>query len=781
MERRTVNVFAICLIWIVVASALTTGIVVADTVSGGTTSVSNTGSAPAIHIADAVIDDSAGNSDIEIAFDATGEISQSDLEITVSYPTGYETFTPNTVSGTVTLTVPQDALGGGTHRFKASLRNASIGQYGRTNATSTAIVEVQSSVAVTGYSVANQNVYTGEEISVTATVENTGGTTDDITVALYDADRNTTKDQQYLSLGAGNTQQVSLKTSYSWAETHNLTINGESKTPVTVEDRVSVTDVSVSDDVIEKGQSVQYDVTLKNPTSVSSSYTLGYDIGGGYQSKPVSVSAESTKTVSLPQKSYTEPGEHYHYVAGESKTLFVLNDSTGTADLQIENLRPATGVVGKQTGFPVNVTNHGDASGVRNVTLEVGGNIVDWQKVYVEPGQSKYAFLQTTFDSTGSYTATIDGTKTVDVTIREQVVTSKSLKYVSGTQPGTMPTLQTSYSAGMVNVQLLDPNRGMDLSNLGVDQTTVFEVNLTVSSYTPRVLISSGQDMDWEVTNVSDEKKKISIRVKPAQFQYMQNAPRIENWNNLENDQADFSMDAALMMGISNANQTGILGEKPDDLKGLTIATDAQSFGPPRYYPGQNNQEPRLEIKLAGPHLTKAGQVNQGYYQAFLPDSLLNTWGVSDPSELTAAYSESENAQFTVTEVADGMNLQIDLHYSSGTVSISKKADSSSNPGDGVGYSPPPQDKDTTTQTTQTTTTDEGSETVVETATTEQTVTTLTTSNTTTTPITSTSATTTDTAAATTEDTEGGVAGFGIVTSLVALTLLSVLAKRRHN
>lgn len=106
------------------------------------------------------------------------------------------------------------------------------------------------------------------------------------------------------------------------------------------------------------------------------------------------------------------------------------------------------------------------------------------------------------------------------------------------------------------------------------------------------------------------------------------------------------------------------------------VATNASSFTN-----GSYDAEARsMNFDLAGPHLTSAGEVNRGFFSAFVPDALIvEAWG-ADPEALAAANglvlirsddSERERVRVDTRRVDGGVRIDYaDFTYSSPTFSI---------------------------------------------------------------------------------------------------------------
>lgn len=82
------------------------------------------------------------------------------------------------------------------------------------------------------YTVDNTTVMTGENLTVTATVENTGDQDGDVTIEFYTG--SDAFDTQTVTVGAGNSTTVSATTSFANAGTYEVSVNDLAPTSVTV-------------------------------------------------------------------------------------------------------------------------------------------------------------------------------------------------------------------------------------------------------------------------------------------------------------------------------------------------------------------------------------------------------------------------------------------------------------------------------------------------------------------------------------------------------------------
>lgn len=380
-----------------------------------------------------------------------------------------------------------------------------------------------------------------------------------------------------------------------------------------------------------------------------------------------------------------------------------------------------------------------------------------------------------------------------------------------GNAPSEEPTLRVSEPKGntLMDAEVLVPLDGdgpadpYDLAEIGADSSTQFELDLKIhEDHEPMLLLGTAQNVAWTKEKISGEDYyQVTVYANPTEAQYVGDPPR--QWGTDEGSYytAEFDYDAMLDISfvtsdaLSNAN-----------LDGATIATDAQSVGMPSYDP----EAKALGLYVGGPHYATGGSVNTGEYEAFLPDALLDDWGVDDPAaDLQGNFDDqqydSTTDGFEVTDegVSGGVLVEFPIHYSEGTVSVSPAdgaPDESTSSTGSPSWNYPDYSRDASTTTGPTTTTSP-------TATTEPT--------TTTPPSETTAASSPGTATQTPETTEtesstetelametetitataagsggsttgestndGGVPGFGTAATVIALLAAALVALRRSD
>ncbi|MFB6086952.1 MAG: PKD domain-containing protein, partial [Haloarculaceae archaeon] len=560
------------------------------------------------------------------------------------------------------------------------------------------IVVRDSSLSISSVSLSSTSVYAGDTVTVTATLKNAGSTQSKFTTGVwkeseydFDGERLVTG-LKTTTLSAGETQQVTFSVTLREPGTTNITVNNASEKTVTVNKAVT-SDVTLSDAVLSKGETGYVNVTLTNTIGSSRTKFIYLYAPPNSRGKQVTIPAGSTKTVSFPV-SYSRVGSHSIYVSGVEKNIIVPNRTAGLANITIDEVFAPETVVKDNRGSSyvgVQLRNTGNASGVKNVTVSVGGSTVS-QRVYLEAGATEFAYLPTAFPSTGEYTVTVEtkaagsyndanvtSTRSVNVTVRKSVIQSVSIEHVGGTAPSELPTVSAQFQGGYVSLQAkTGAGFNFDLADIGADHTTRFRINLTVKKFTPSVLLSNGRGLDWETyPGPTQNTKKISLTVSPAQWdlktRFNGSRPRAPSeWeSSVEQNVADLGFESALFAALGTPQGDFLKSNvSATALRGMTISTDAQMFTMPRYISGTANQSARLTFGVAAPHLTVNGNLNNGYYRVFLPNSLLDEWNVSNPeTALNASYSGSAKS-LSINEVPGGAWANLTLHYSSGTVTV---------------------------------------------------------------------------------------------------------------
>jgi PGF-CTERM protein len=243
----------------------------------------------------------------------------------------------------------------------------------------------------------------------------------------------------------------------------------------------------------------------------------------------------------------------------------------------------------------------------------------------------------------------------------KKVVKSSSLRIVSGPGDETKLKAHASYSGGLLQLQVKDDSSSYELEDVGVTKNTKIELTATVKSKKPRALIGNGQNVNWTRTENKDGTWTITVTGTPSETDYYFPSPN--KWTG--------SLQATEHRNVSMTFAADTLAGWPDErrksMSGIVFMTDAQQFGPPTY--DDSGANPRIEFDVSAPHFNKSGMKNYGFAEVYLPQSLLDYWGVKG-SAIAGEYN-GKSRSTTITDVANGgVQASVDVHYSSGTAAF---------------------------------------------------------------------------------------------------------------
>ncbi|ERG99003.1 MAG: Autotransporter adhesin [Haloquadratum sp. J07HQX50] len=211
----------------------------------------------------------------------------------------------------------------------------------------------------------------------------------------------------------------------------------------------------------------------------------------------------------------------------------------------------------------------------------------------------------------------------------------------------------------------------------GVDATTPLQVNIGVDDFDPVFVLGTGNADGWEKVKVDKDTKQIRINVTPAEA-YVE--PDVENPDPSEWPLSDYTASkryGAIVDMIAVSLEGRVNPGYRNRLDGAFIGTNAQAFSVPRSNPGGDSPG-SLTITVAAPHYETDGEtINDGFYNARIPKSVLAAWGIA-PGEVTATYkgsSVSKSEGLTVEDKKGAIFVSMPVTYSSGTVTVSGTED----------------------------------------------------------------------------------------------------------
>ncbi|WP_276272113.1 carboxypeptidase regulatory-like domain-containing protein [Haloarcula litorea] len=387
-----------------------------------------------------------------------------------------------------------------------------------------------------------------------------------------------------------------------------------------------------------------------------------------------------------------------------------LNES-GTADVSVTFRKPATisGTVSAETGSVPKGTMVLISDGESFYPVQVTRG--SYSKT-VPPGDYTVSvFARGKSAPTAAVNATAGETNTSDFTLEKASIEASNVTITSGPGDGSNLGLRTDLQSGLVQLQLVDESsysgQGVgkpdNLTSLGVTRQTEFRITLTVKNFDPNSLIWGLRNASWEtspnasvadgtditITGSTVDLQAVSSKgVGPLLFQ----SPSTISWPNGRNAAADMGFTRTVYFGLFDLST--VPGPAQNNLNGISTTTNAQRFAPPTYDNGS------LQVWMAAPSKNETGGKHTGFYQATIPDSQLNEWGVDDPeTELDVSFKDQPRT-FTVTETADGARILIEnISYSAGYAAISPNETAIGSGGGGGDTTTDPTDDETTNTT----------------------------------------------------------------------------------
>ena len=204
----------------------------------------------------------------------------------------------------------------------------------------------------------------------------------------------------------------------------------------------------------------------------------------------------------------------------------------------------------------------------------------------------------------------------------------------------------------------------------GLDRNTEINVTLTLDGFDPTFVMGTANAEQWDYEALGNGVYEATITLQPAEVYWNDKVenPDPNEWP-LKNASANVHYDAIVDMSVIS-----IQNNFADKVQGGMVVSDAQAFGPPRYTAPSGGNSGKLKITVAAPHYeTDGSTLNSGFYTAVVPSGITSEWGV-DASQLTATFGSQSLASKIDTLESGAIKVATDIHYSSGTVTVSGDA-----------------------------------------------------------------------------------------------------------
>nr|WP_303646739.1 PQQ-binding-like beta-propeller repeat protein [Haloarchaeobius salinus] len=647
---------------------------------------------PAPAITNVAVTNPSGQ-DVQVAFDSDSQLVNISVSISGAGSatlTGSD-FTETGSVGSYTYTATYAGGSDGTYTATVDTAEDSDAKDGGDGESDSVTVDT-TAPTVSGYTVSNP---AGQDVTVSFNASEQLGTVEA-----------TVSGAESATLTLGDFTETDNGGSYTYTATYAGSSDGEYTVGLDTAE-----DTSGNDGAGGESASVDVDTTAPTISDYLVSNPSGSDVQVSFDASEQLVTVDGTvsgtESASLSTGDFTETDNGdgtYEYTttyAGGSDgsytvTLDHANDSVGldgaggeSASVTVDTVAPTISNITVTNPDAQNVT-VSFQSNEQLGTMLVGIDGAEFASLslanFTESGSGPYTYTATyEGGSDGNYGATVysatdaagnDGARgqSASVPVGTAVVSS-SVEHVAGTEPDMANvTLDSWFAGGLLQVQAknatadfgdFDTGPDYELAGLGADETTVIRATVTVQNTTPRVLIGSAHDATWTRTNNGNGTWTVVIEGSPAAvdsyFEADGSSP--SSWPGTI--RANESQDAAWTFAVDDLSTMSTTHR--ERLNGSIMTTDAQEFGSPRYDDSGPND--RIGLHVKGPHFAEDGTNNTGFFEAYLPQALLDDWGVNATELAGELNGVSRNTTVTAVQ-GGGVRVDFGIHYSAADAAI---------------------------------------------------------------------------------------------------------------
>ena len=252
----------------------------------------------------------------------------------------------------------------------------------------------------------DETIAEGERAAVTAVVENAGNETGTFTAELR-TDSGGVVDTTDVEVEAGETATVEFSEPFDEAGTYELSVNGESAGTLTVTEpasaEFSVTDVTLSDDEIEVGDSVDVTADIENTGDADGTYTADLVVDDELRDTTrVDVAAGDTETVTF-APSFETAGDYTVSVGDGSTQELEVNSEPADVSITDASLSETDIDPGDAVTVTATAVNDGGSSGEVTADLRVDGATRGSETRTLDPDAEATIEFTPTFEESGTY------------------------------------------------------------------------------------------------------------------------------------------------------------------------------------------------------------------------------------------------------------------------------------------------------------------------------------------------------------------------------------------
>ena len=260
----------------------------------------------------------------------------------------------------------------------------------------------------------------GEEVTITADVENVGDESGTFTAELQ-VD-GTGVESQSVTLDGGEMSTVSFDRTFDEAGTYKLAVSDEPAGELTVTEPGSpafeVRDLSVDENPILEGESAQFTATVENVGDAGGDHTAELFVDGSVQAtETVHLDSGESTTVSFTEP-FDEAGD-YSVTVDSADPLTLTVQQPAAFETNEASLSDTEIVAGDAVQVSATVENVGDVAGNHTAELIVDGSLQATETIQLDGAASTDLTFTHAFDTSGSYDVAVDDATAGTVTVLE--------------------------------------------------------------------------------------------------------------------------------------------------------------------------------------------------------------------------------------------------------------------------------------------------------------------------------------------------------------------------
>ncbi|OYR42841.1 CARDB domain-containing protein [Halorubrum sp. Hd13] len=276
-------------------------------------------------------------------------------------------------------------------------------------------------VSVTDAELSETRLDPGESVTVTATVENDGGTAGEITADLQ-VD-GTTRTSEMRTVDPSEQTTIEFTPSFAEAGTYGIAVNDESAGTLTVSEPAAfeVSNASLGDDTILAGGTAVVSAEVTNVGDTEGTFNLEFRATNQdgttetVDTRSVMLGGGESQTVEL-RGAIDEPGE-YDVQINQTAAGTLMIESPANLAVTDAELEGDVVDAGEEVTVSATIENTGDREGTLSVSAAAGGDVKTTEAVTVGPGETRTQQLTYTATAAGEYEITVNGMTAETLTV----------------------------------------------------------------------------------------------------------------------------------------------------------------------------------------------------------------------------------------------------------------------------------------------------------------------------------------------------------------------------